>query len=355
MKQLIEKMLASKVPIAVFVGPSGASGTSAGFVITISADVAAMAPGTNIGAAHPVLAFGPMDEVMSKKAASDLAAYVRSKAERRGRDPAMAEKAVLESKSFTEREAAEARLIDYVVKDVDELVRTLDGRTIKRFDGTTVTLALKGQHPVTVPMSWRETLLAAIATPEILFILLIGALIGIGVELSHPGLVVPGLLGGLCLVLFLFASQVLPVTAAGVLLILLAIGLFVAEVKVTSYGLLTLGGIVAMILGALMLVDAPSRELQVPLKVVLPAAIVTAAWSFTIVSLVLRAQRQPVTTGSEGMIGMEAVAETELSPEGWVWAKGARWRAVAETPAGRGDRVRITGVSGLTLRVQKEA
>jgi membrane-bound serine protease (ClpP class) len=355
MKQVVEKMLASRVPVAVFVGPSGASGTSAGFVITISADVAAMAPGTNIGAAHPVSSMGAMDEVMSKKAASDMAAYVRSKAEIRGRDPAAAEKAVLESKAFTEREAKEARLVDFVVKDVDELLATLDGRTIKRFDGSPVTLALKGQHTVVVDMSWREAILATIATPEVLFLLLLGALAGLGAEISHPGLIFPGVLGTLCLVLFLFASQTLPVTGAGVLLILLAIGLFVAEVKVTSYGLLTVGGIVAMILGALILVDAPAGELQVPLMLVVPSALVTALWSLTIVSLVLRAQRQRVTTGSEGMVGMEAVAETDLAPEGWVWLKGARWRAIAESPVMKSERVRVVDVSGLTVRVKKEA
>jgi membrane-bound serine protease (ClpP class) len=356
MKQIVEKMLASKVPVAVFVGPSGSSGTSAGFVITIAGDVAAMAPGTNIGAAHPVSSMGPMDEVMSKKAASDMAAYVRSKAEPRGRTPEIAEKAVLESKSFTEREALEAKLIDLVVKDIDELIDTLDGRKVKRFDGSEVVLKLKGHLTLPIKMSWRESLLSLIASPEILFLLLLGALAGLGSEISHPGLIFPGVLGTVCLILFLMASQVLPVNAAGILLIVLAIALFVAEVKVTSYGLLTVGGIVAMILGAMMLVDAPLRELQVPLSLVVPAALITAMWSLGIVSLALRTRRVPIATGGEGMIGAVAVAETDLAPEGWVWVKGARWRAVADAPpVAAGQRVHVTGLSGLTLTVKKEA
>jgi len=356
MKDIVEKILASKVPVAVFVGPSGSSGTSAGFVITIAGDIAAMAPGTNIGAAHPVSSIGTMDPIMAKKAANDMAAYVRSKTGPRGRNPEVAEKAVLESQSFTEREALEAKLVDLVVKDVDELVRTLDGRKIKRFDGTEVTLKLKGELLRTVDMSWRESLLDMIASPDILFLLLIGAFVGIGTEIGHPGLILPGVLGAVCLLLFLLASQVLPVSAAGILLILLAVALFIAEVKFTSYGLLTVGGIVAMILGAMMLVDTPLRELQVPLRIVVPAALVTAMWSLSIVSLVLRARRVPVTTGGEGMVGATAVTETDLDPEGWVFIKGARWRAITDAPPIlAGQRVHVTAVSGLTLTVKKEA
>ena len=354
MKQIVEKMLASKVPVAVFVGPSGSSGTSAGFVITIAADVAAMAPGTNIGAAHPVSSMGPMDEIMAKKAASDMAAYVRSKAEQRGRPPDVAEKAVLESRSFTEREALDSRLIEVVVRDVDELLRVLHGRKIRRFDGTEVTLHVQGQLTTRVKMNWREAVLDIVASPPMMFLLLIGAFMGIGTEMSHPGLVLPGVVGILCLVLFLMASQVLPVSAAGVLLIILAVALFAAEVKITSYGLLTVGGLVAMILGAMMLVDAPLPELRVPLWTVVPTAFVTALWSLLIVHLILRARRVRVTTGSEGMVGETAVAHTDLTPEGWVWIRGARWRAVADTNVARGRPVRVTAVSGLTLRVQPQ-
>lgn len=355
MRQIIDKVLVSRTPVAVFVGPSGARAASAGFIIAITADVVAMAPGTNMGAAHPVLATGAMDEVMSKKIASDTAAYIRSKAEQRGRNADMAEKAVLDSKSFTEREAKDAHLIDFVVKDADELVRTLDGKTVKRFDGREVRLDLKGEHLARVEMSWRESVLAAVASPDIIFLLLLGALAGLGTEISHPGLLFPGIIGALCLVLFLFASSVIPVSGAGVLLIVLAIGLFAAELKVPSYGLLTVSGIVAMILGAMMLVDAPYHELRVSLMTIVPAVFVMALWATLVVRLVLNAQRSPVTTGVEGIVGASVVAETDLDPSGWVRLRGESWRAVADQPASAGEGLKVTSVDGLTLHVRKES
>ena len=350
MRQIVDRMLNCRTPVAVFVGPSGARAASAGFIITVAADVAAMAPGTNIGAAHPVSGLGQMDEVMSKKITSDAAAYIRGKAERRGRNVEMAEKAVLESRSFTEREALELKLVDLVVKDVDELVRVLDGRTVKRFDGTAVTLSLKGERTTAVPMNWRQAVLAAIASPELLFLLLLGALAGIGAELSHPGLLFPGIVGVLCLILFLFASQVIPVNSAGVLLILLAVGLFAAEVKVTSYGLLTVAGLVAMILGAMMLVDAP---LRISWAAVLPAAVTMAVGTILLVRLVLQAQRRVSVTGVAGMVGARGVADTELQPEGWILLMGERWRGVAESPLPAGSPVQVTSVDGLRVRVKK--
>jgi membrane-bound serine protease (ClpP class) len=355
MMQIIDKMLNCKTPVAVWVGPSGARGASAGFLITIVADVAAMAPGTNIGAAHPVSATGPMDEVSSKKATSDSAAYIRSKVERRGRNVELAEKGVTESKSFTEKEALEAKLIDYVVKDVGELVAVLDGKPVKKFDGSVVTLSLKGHRTVVLAMNWRQRVLSAIARPEILFLLLLGALAGLGTEISHPGLLFPGIVGTLCLILFLFATQIIPINWAGVILILFAIALFIAEVKVTSYGLLTIGGITAMILGAMMLVDAPIPEMRVPLRAVLPGVAVIAALALTLVTLVIRSRREPVTTGTAGMIGQEAVADTDLAPAGWVRVMGEKWRAEAEGPVTAGQTVRIVDVKGLTLRVRKGA
>lgn len=355
MHQIVDRILAAKTPVAVFVGPSGARAASAGFVIAIAADVVAMAPGTHMGAAHPVALMGDTSEVMSKKLAEDAAAYVRGKAERRGRNVALAEKAVTESKSYTEREALEGKLIDLVVGDVPELVRSLDGREVKRFDGSVVTLKLAGQRTAEVPMTWRESVLAAIAHPEILFLLLLGALAGLGSEISHPGLLFPGILGALCLLLFLFAAQVLPVSGAGVLLILLGVGLLAAEVKVTSYGLLTVGGIAAIILGAMMLVDVPVPELQVPLRVVVPGALIVGAWAFALVRMVVSAHRRSVVTGAEGMAGLGGVAASDLGPEGWVVVRGERWHARSEGPVAAGERVRVVSVDGLVLRVQKEA
>ncbi|HET7290983.1 MAG TPA: nodulation protein NfeD [Vicinamibacteria bacterium] len=354
MRQIIDRMLNCKTPIAAFVGPSGARAASAGFLITIVADVAAMAPGTNIGAAHPVSGLGgPMDETMSKKVTQDAAAYIRSKAARRGRNVELAEKAVVESKSFTEKEALDGKLVDLVVQDVAELLKALDGREVTRFDGTKVTLDLKDVAPLAVAMNWRQAVLSMIARPEVLFLLLLGALAGLGTEISHPGLIFPGIVGALCLILFLFATQVLPVNGAGVLLILLAIALFVAEVKVTSYGLLTVGGIVAMILGAMMLVDAPIPEMRVGLRVLVPAALVMAAWSVTLVRLVVEAQARTSVAGAEGMVGREAVADSDLGPEGFVRVMGERWRAVGEGEVKAGERVRVVSVDGLTLRVRR--
>ena len=355
MREIIDKMLNCRTPVAVFVGPSGARAASAGFLITVVADIAAMAPGTNLGAAHPVAGMGKMDEVMSKKATSDAAAYIRSKAARRGRNVEMAEKAVVESKSFTEKEALDLKLIDLVVKDVPELIRVLDGREVKRFDGTTTTLRLSGQNTVTVSLNWRQAILSAIARPEVLFLLLLGALAGIGAELSHPGLLFPGIVGTFCLILFLFASQIIPINWAGVLLILLAVGLFAAEVKVASYGLLTVAGITAMILGAMMLVDAPAPEMRVPLQTLLPGVVAMAAGTILLVRLVVQAQRRRAVTGTAGMVGQVGVSDTSLEPAGWVRVFGERWQAVAETPVPAGETVTVTGVDGLTLRVRKGA
>jgi membrane-bound serine protease (ClpP class) len=354
MRQVIDRMLNCKTPIAAFVGPSGARAASAGFLIAIVADVAAMAPGTNIGAAHPVPGMGgEMDDVMKKKVSSDAAAYVRSKAAQRGRNVELAEKAVTESKSFTEREALDGRLIDLVVKDVEALVEALDGRKVKRFDGTVVTLDLKGAKLARIEMNWRQEILSAIARPEILFLLLLGALAGLGTELSHPGLIFPGVFGAVCLILFLFATQIIPINWAGLLLILLAIALFVAEVKITSYGLLTVGGIAAMILGAMMLVEAPIPEMRISMQTLVPSVLVMAAGTIALVRMVVRAQMLKATTGEAGMIGQAGVAATDLAPEGWVYVQGERWKAVAEAPIGAGEKVRVASVEGLTLRVRK--
>ncbi len=355
MRQIVDRMLNCRTPIAVWVGPSGARADSAGFVITIVADIAAMAPGTSTGAAHPVAGMGQMDEVMSKKVTSAIAAYLRSKAERRGRNVEMAEKAVVESKSFTEKEALDLHLIDLVAKDIPELLARLDGREVKRFDGTTTKLQLSGQRTVEVRMDWRQAILSAIARPEVLFLLLLGALAGLGAEISHPGMIFPGIVGAVCLILFLFASQIIPVNWAGVLLVLLAVGLFGAEVKVHSYGLLTIGGLVAMILGAMMLVDSPLPELRVDLWRLVPVILVFALFVSALVRLVIQAQRRRATTGAEGIVGQKGRARTDIDQEGWVEVKGELWRAAAEEKIGRGEAVRVVSIEGLALRVRKGA
>jgi membrane-bound serine protease (ClpP class) len=278
---------------------------------------------------------------------------VRGKAERRGRSVELAEKAVLESRSFTEKEALQAPLIDLVAADIPALIAALEGREVRRFDGTTVRLALSGHAPRVVAMTWRQRVLSAIARPEVLFLLLLGALAGIGAEISHPGALFPGVLGATCLILFLFASQILPVSGAGILLILLGVLLLIAEVKVVSHGLLTLGGIAAIILGAMMLVDSNVPELKVPLVAILPGAAVLVAWTLLLVRLVLRAQRRRAVTGEAGMIDAVAIADTDLDPEGWVRVMGERWKAVADERVTAGDRVRVVEVRGLTLAVRR--
>jgi membrane-bound serine protease (ClpP class) len=353
MRQIVDKMLNCKTPVAVFVGPSGARAASAGFIIAIAADIAAMAPGTNTGAAHPVSGLGQMDEVMSKKVTQDAAAYIRGKAERRGRNAEMAEKAVVESKSFTEKEALELKLIDLVANDVPDLLVKLEGREVRRFDGTTVALKLAGQPSVLVRMDWRQAILSTIARPEILFLLLLGALAGLGAEISHPGLIFPGVIGVLSLILFLFASQIIPVSGAGVLLILLSIVLFAAEVKVASYGLLTVAGLVAMILGAMMLVDSPLPELRVNPWTLLPVIVVFALFTLAMVRLVLQAQRRLARTGREGLLAQRGLALSELAPEGWVRVQGERWRARARERLASGDPVVVESVDGLVLQVRK--
>jgi membrane-bound serine protease (ClpP class) len=353
MRQIIDKMLNCRTPVAVFVSPSGAQAASAGFIIMVSADLAAMSPGTSTGAAHPVAGLGQMDEVMSKKVTSAMAAYIRSKAERRGRNVEMAEKAVVESKSFTEKEALELNLIDLVATDVDDLLKKLEGREVVRFDGSKVTLHLQGQRTFLVRMDWRQAILSTIARPEILFLLLLGALAGLGAEISHPGLIFPGIIGTLCLILFLFASQIIPVSSAGVLLILLAIALFAAEVKVASYGLLTVGGLVAMILGAMMLVDSPLPELRVNPWTLLPVILVFALFTIALVRLVLQAQRRTARTGREGLVAQRGQAASEIAPEGWVIVQGERWRARARDRVASGDPVVVESVDGLVLQVRK--
>ncbi|HEX6739144.1 MAG TPA: NfeD family protein, partial [Vicinamibacteria bacterium] len=256
-------------------------------------------------------------------------------------------------RSFTEKEALELKLIDLVVKDAGELVRALDGREVARFDGSKVTLHLAGQRTVAWTMSWRQAVLSAIALPDVLFLLLLGAMAGIGAEISHPGLLFPGILGVFCLILFLFASQVIPINGAGLLLILLAAALFAAEVKVTSYGLLTVGGLTAMILGAMMLVDAPIPEMRVPLSTIIPGALVIAAGAFALVRMVIAAQRRQPTTGTAGMVGQRGVAAVPLDPEGWVLVAGERWRAWSEAVVAAGDHVEVLAVDGLRLRVRR--
>jgi membrane-bound serine protease (ClpP class) len=351
-------IIAAKTPVAVFVGPAGFRAASAGFLITMAADVAAMAPGTHIGAAHPVSGDGQkVDEVMAKKMASDTAAYARTLATQRKRNVALVEQAVTESRSFTEQEALTASppLIDVVATDVKDLLQKLDGRTIRRFDGSTVTLKLTNAELREVQMTFAQQILSAIAHPQIAYLLLTLGTLGLTIELWSPGSVVPGVVGGVGLLLAFFALQVLPVSYAGVLLIMLGFVLLILEVKITSHGVLAIGGILSLIFGSLMLFDSPLPEMRVGLRMILPVTLTLAAILLFLVNLGVRAQRQPAVTGESGMLLAPGQALTAIPPGGTgrVATHGEIWTATAAEPIHAGDPVVVTRVQGLVLTVRR--
>ena len=359
-REIVTAMIAARTPVAVYVGPSGARAASAGFILVIAADVAAMAPGTHIGAAHPVAGGGqPMDEVTAKKAASDVAAYVRTLAEKRGRNIPLSEEAVNESRAFTDSEAisAEPALVDLLATNLADLLAKLDGRSVTRFDGSTAVLRTGGARIVAVQMNWRQRLLSAIAHPNIAYILLSLGTLGLTIELWSPGAVLPGVVGGLSLLLAFFALQILPVNYAGMALIVFGLGLLVLEVKVTSFGLLSVGGIVSLILGSMMLIDSPSPELRVSMRVILPITLSLAAITIFLVRLAVAAQLQPAHTGDAGMLNSVGEAITALEPghDGQVRTHGEIWRARTAEPIARGDRIRVSAVDGLVLTVRRDA
>lgn len=358
MEEIVKAMLASKVPIVVWVGPSGAQAASAGFLVLIAADVAAMAPGTRCGAASVIYGAGKSEEgdIGLKKATKDLAALLRSIADRRGRNIEACEKAVTAAEAYTEKEALEDGLIDIVAKDRDDLLRQLEGRKITRFDGETVVLRTEGARLVTTRNGFRQNVLEFLAHPAVVSILFLVGLAGLYVELSHPGLVFPGVLGALCLIVFLFAANQLPISNIGVLLILLGIVMFVLEIKVTSYGMLTLGGTVCLVIGSLMLVEGPIPELRVPPVVVVPSALVIAGLCAGVVRLAVRAQRARVATGVEGLAGEVGKVTKTLEPEGKVFVHGELWDATSTSgPLAAGTRVRVVRVRDMMLVVERVA
>jgi membrane-bound serine protease (ClpP class) len=358
-RTIVSRMITSRAPVAVLVAPSGARAASAGFVITVAADIAAMAPGTHIGAAHPVSGTGePQDETVSEKAASDTAAYVRSLAAARGRNVALAEEAVLKSRAFTEGEAREATppLIDLVVPDVDALLHELDGRTVTRFDGRTTTLALANAETRRTTMSWRQRFLGALAHPQIAAMLLTLGMLGLTIELWNPGAIFPGVIGGLCLLLAFFAFQIVPVSTAGLLLVVFGIGLLVLELKVPSFGILGIGGVVSLMVGSIMM-SRTVPGVSVSFASLVPVVVITAAGVLVLGGLALRAQRQRPVTGMQGLIGGIGLARTPLSADapGQVDIRGEIWRAVSAVPVAVGQSVRVRGHDGLTLRVEPAA
>jgi membrane-bound serine protease (ClpP class) len=363
MREIIQHIIDSPVPVVVYVAPPGAQAASAGFFILLSADVAAMAPGTHTGAASPLLAVGGMplnvDESLRRKIVNDATAYLRSFASRRGRNLALAETAVTEGKAFTEKEALDGKLIDLLAKTPEELLAQLDGRAITRFDGSAVKLELREPVRTAISMTSRQKFLARIVQPDVFFILLIVGVFGLYAEFTHPGLVAPGVVGGIALLLALYGMHILPINFTGLLLIVLALALFILEAKLASHGVLGIGGIVAMLLGALMLIRSPLTSAGVSLGVALGVTVPFALLTVFLMRLVLHSRSWKQSTGPEQMIGAEGEVTDALEARGpdgtgrgMVLVHGELWRAMAHEKILKGVRVRVVKVDGLTLHVE---
>jgi membrane-bound serine protease (ClpP class) len=354
-RKIIEKISNSPVPVILYVAPTGSRAGSAGIFILEAADVAAMAPGTNAGAAHPVLLFGPVsakpDDEMKQKIENDAAALMRSVVSRRGRNVEVAESAVRESKSFTDQEALSQHLIDYVASNEQDLFRQIDSKPIKRFDGKTVTLALTGQPVVPFEMTLKQHILDYLMDPNISFLLLAVGALALYIEFNHPGAVVPGTVGVVFILLAAFALNLLPTRFAALGLILGAFALFAAEAKFATHGVATIGGIALLTLGGLLLVDAPIPEMRVHLVTALAISIPLGLITAFLMTIALRARRNKVVTGSQGMIGETGVAQTTLSPQGKVFVHGELWDAVSSADIPIGQLVVVRRVDGLILQV----
>jgi len=354
MRQIIEKILISRVPVICFVGPGGTRAASAGFFILLSSDLAIMAPGTNTGAAHPVsITGGRFDDIMSKKIENDAAAYLRSIVAKRNRNSQVAEKGVTESKSFTESEALANNLIDGIAKDYTEIISKFDGKEISRFSGEKTVLKLKGESLREYPMSLRQRVLTEVLNPNIALVLGLIGLLGLYIEFTSPGVVLPGVVGGVCLFLALVAFNLLPVNFLGIALLVTAIVLFIVEAKVASYGVFAALGIASMILGSLILIDSPLPELRVRLATAFGVTLPFAAITIFLMRLVLLSHRSKSVTGSEGMLGQSGVALSEVLSEGRVRVHGEIWQAKSTEFIQAGERVKVTAVEGLTLTVAK--
>lgn len=352
MEKIIEELLASPVPVVTYVAPSGGRAASAGFFILEAGDVAAMAPSTRTGAAHPVAMGGEMDAVMAQKVENDAAAGLRSLCIKRGRNAPLAETAIRESKSFTEREALDQHLIDLISPDEKDLLNSLDGRTVTRIDGRTEILHTAGGAIVEYLPTLRQRIVSAIADPNIALILLIVGALCLYLEFNSPGLIVPGVAGAIMVLLGLSAISVLPISWLGASLLLLAFGLFILEAKFATHGILGVGGAISMVLGAVMLVDSPLPEMRVHWGTAIALALPFSLITVFLLSLVMRARRNKVETGSEGMIGETGAAITELAPEGKIFVHGEYWDAVSPRPVAIGGRVRVTAIDKLKLKVE---
>ena len=354
-RSIITKILASPVPVIVYVTPTGARAASAGFFILESADVAAMAPGTNTGAAHPVILGGEkMDDVMKAKMENDSAAFMRSFVGPRGRNVELAESAVRQSKSWTDQEALQEHLIDVVAPNEEALFKELDGRTVKRFDGKSVTLHLVGKRVDELPMTVKQRILDFLLDPNIAFLVLAVGALALYAEFNHPGAVLPGVVGIVFILLALFALNLLPVRYAAFTLILGAFVLFALEAKFATHGILGLGGIALLTLGGLLLVDGPIPELRVKLWVALSISVPLGAITIFLMTIALRARHNKVVTGEQGMIGALGQAQTDIDPEGKVLVAGEIWNARSRSRVSMGEPVVVRKIEGLELEVEKK-
>jgi membrane-bound serine protease (ClpP class) len=352
MRESIEELVAAPMPVVTFVAPSGARAASAGFFILEAGDVAAMAPGTNTGAAHPVLMGGEMDAVMKQKVENDAAASLRSIVGKRGRNSALAEKAIRESQSFTDKEALDNHLIELAANDARDLLDKLDGREVTRLNGTRVVLHTRGAAIEIYEKNLREKIISAIADPNLALVLLVLGALGIYVEFTSPGTIVPGILGAIMALLGLSALSVLPINWLGAALLLLAFALFILEAKFATHGILGAGGALSMVLGAVMLIDSPVPEMRIHLSTAVALALPFSLITMGLLSLVLRARHNKVVTGSEGMIGEIGTAVTPLAPEGRIFVRGEYWNAVAPAQVAAGGRVRVVAIDRLKLTVE---
>ncbi len=376
MRAIIKAILASPVPVASFVHPSGARAASAGTYILYASHIAAMAPGTNLGAATPVAIGGPPaqeprkppadaedkdkaeaerpappGDAMTRKQVHDAAAYIRSLAELRGRNAEWAERAVREAVSLSATEALEINVIDVVADSVEDLLAKIHGRTVKTVVGE-VALDTKGAVPTRMEPDWRSRLLGVIGDPSIAYILMLVGIYGIIYEFANPGFGIPGVIGAICLLLALFALQLMPINYVGLALIILGIAFMVAEAFAPSFGILGLGGLIAFVIGSVMLIDTDLPGYGIPWSMIIPFAVVTALFMFFVVSMAIRARRRPVSTGQEEMLGAAGEVLEDFEHEGWARIHSETWRVKSPTPLARGTRVRVTGVSGLVLDVE---
>jgi membrane-bound serine protease (ClpP class) len=353
MRSIVKKIISSEVPIIVYVSPSGARAASAGVFITLAAHVSAMSPGTNIGAAHPVGMGGKMDKTMAEKAVNDAAAYIKSLAEKRNRNAGWAEQAVRESVSITEKEALQLNVIDLVAPDLNTLLNAIDGKQLDTAIGKK-TLRTKDVPVLRKETNFRHKILELISDPNVAYLLMLLGFYGIFFELTNPGAIFPGVLGALSLILALYSFQTLPVNYAGLLLIILAIVLFILEIKVTSFGMLTVGGLISMIIGSIMLFDSPLPFFRVSLKVILPAVTLTTLFFSLTVFLAVKAYRRKPVTGVEGLVGLEGEARTNIHHKGQVFVHGEIWKAWSDEPVTAGEKVTVESVEDLRLKVRKK-